>query len=68
LKADVNASRHTDGATPLYAAAENRHTCTEVVKVLLGNKADLNARISNSDKPVDAARRNHHSDIVELLK
>jgi len=42
-----------DGVTPLYVAAENEHT--EVVKVLLGNKANMNASRSYGDKPVDAA-------------
>ena len=40
-KADVNARKHTDGATPLFTAAIGGHT--EIVKLLLDNKADVNA-------------------------
>jgi len=54
----------------LHIAAENGHT--EVVKLLLESNADRNAIRSfgilfRGDKPIDAARRNHHSDIVQLL-
>ena len=55
------------GGSPLYIAAENGHT--EVVKLLLANKADVNARCkTNGEKPIDAARRNHHLEIVKLLQ
>jgi len=64
--ADVNASRHTDGATALHIAAQNGHA--DVVRLLLVHKSNLNARAHDGDKPVDTARRNHHPDIVELLK
>ena len=64
--ADVNASRRTDGATPLHTAAENGNT--EVVKLLLDIKAKRNAKARSGKKPVDAARRNQHWDIVQLLK
>ena len=67
-KADVNARRTNDDATPLYFAAQNGHT--DVVKVLIDNKADVNARSPRyfGEKPVDAARRNHHSAIVDLFR
>jgi len=65
-KADVNASRTEDGGTALYYAAQEGHT--EIVKLLIDNKADVNTRTRNNEKPVDVARRNHHSDIVKLLQ
>jgi len=66
--ATANATLH-NGVTPLWIAAQNGHT--EVVKLLLANKADVNARRGLwifGEKPIDAARRNHHSDIIELLQ
>ena len=39
--AEVNASRHTDGATALHIAAQKGHA--EVVKLLLDNNANVNA-------------------------
>ena len=48
-------------------AAQNGHE--EVVKLLLANKANVNARLKRSgNKPIDAARRNGHLDIVKLLQ
>ena len=64
-EADVNVSRHTDGATPLYVAAENGHT--EVVKLLLDKNADASTNCQPGGKPIDAARRHRHLDIVKLL-
>jgi len=64
--ADVNGRCTDDGTTPLYTAAENGNT--EVVKLLLDIKAKRNAKARSGKKPVDAARRNHHWDIVQLLK
>ena len=63
--ADVNASRHTDGATPLYIAARSGHT--EVVKLLLDKNADTSKSAKPGGKPIDAARRNCYLDIVKLL-
>jgi len=41
----------------------------EVVKLLLANKADVNACLKHFDeKPIVAARRNGHLDIVKLLQ
>ena len=67
-KADVNASTHIEGITPLHITAWKGRT--EVVKLLLGNKADVNACRGGGlgDKPIDAARRNRHLEIVKLLK
>jgi len=47
-------------------AAENGHK--EVVKLLLHNKANVNLRCIDGDNPIEAARRNHHLEIVKLLK
>jgi len=63
-KADVNASRTNDGATPLYVAAQNGYT--EVVKLLLDNKGYVNTKTHHGKKPLDAARQNYHLDIVKL--
>ena len=63
--ANVNARSTDDGATPLYAAAWCGHR--EVVKLLLEKNANVNAERSSGDKPIDAARKNQHSDIVQLL-
>ena len=65
-KADVNASRTDDGTTPLYIAAYKGNT--EVVKLLLHNKANRNSRCIDGDNPIKAAGRNHHLEIVKLLK
>ena len=54
------------GITVLEWAARMGHT--DVVKALLDNNADVKAKRRNGDKPVNDARRNHHSDIVQLLK
>ena len=66
MKANVNASRTDDGATALYMAAQQGHV--EVVKALLDNKANVNASRTNGEKPIEAARRNHHVDVVKLLQ
>jgi len=65
-KANVNASTCTDGATPLYIAAQKGRS--EIVKLLLAKKAKVNAGRADGDKPIDAARRNHHLEIVKLLQ
>jgi len=57
---------HADGFTPLHIAAQRGHT--EVVKLLVYHISNVNARAHNGEMPVDAARRNRHWDIVELLK
>ena len=57
-KADVNASRHTDVTSP-HAAVDVGYT--EVMKLPQATQTD-------GDKPIDAARRNHHVDIVKLLQ
>jgi len=68
-KADVNACGSCY-ETALYVAADEGHT--EVVKLLLQNEADVNARSYYlrhfGEKPIDVARRKHHTDIVKLLQ
>jgi len=65
-KAEVNICRHSDDVTPLYIAAWKGHT--EIVKLLLGKKAKVDARRADGDKPIDAARRYQHLEIVKLLQ
>ena len=74
--AEVNSRFSDDWYTALYVAAENGHA--KVVKILLGNKADVNASrhreasytkaFTKGERPIDAARRNRHFDIVKLLQ
>jgi len=54
------------GYTALHYAAWRGHTQT--VKLLLVNKADVNARTAGGNMPIDLARRNRHADIVKLLE
>jgi ankyrin repeat protein len=56
-------SKDDRGATPLHWAAANGHK--EVARLLLANKADVNARMNDGETPLHAAVR--HADIVELL-
>ena len=65
-KADVNARITDDGKTPLYIAAKKGHR--KIVKLLLDNNADVNLETHLGERPVHAARKNHHLDTVELLK
>ena len=37
------------------------------VKLSLDNNANVYTKITSGDTPVNAARRNHHLDIVEFL-
>ena len=37
-------------------------------KLLLANKAGVNARRDVADKPIDAARRNHNVEVIKILR
>jgi ankyrin repeat protein len=54
-----------DGETPLHLAAGEGHL--EVVRLLLGNGAEVNARDENSRTPLQLACANHHAAVVKLL-
>jgi len=62
-KADANASRHTASVTPVYVATKK-----QVVRQRLGKKAEVEVHHADGDKPIDAARRNRHFEIVKLLQ
>jgi len=65
-EAEINASKIT-GETPLYVAAQNGHVQT--VKLLLARQADVNkTRQEDGSRPIDAAQRYRHLDIVKLLQ
>lgn len=63
--ADVNAKRKRDNATPLHDAAAHGHA--EVVKVLLANKAIVDAKDNGGQTPLYFAAGEGHKEIVELL-
>ena len=53
------------GITPIYWAAVNGHT--EVAKLLLDHKANVNARVTDGDTPLYIAAQNGHTEVVKLL-
>lgn len=63
--ADVNNRDSLFGATPLISACAFGRT--NVVKVLLDNKADINAQTKGGLSPLMQASRNGHFSIVQLL-
>ena len=63
--ANVNA-KSQDGATGLHIAAQKDNL--ELVKLLLANKADINAVDSKHRTPMDRALEWHHPDIAAYLK
>ena len=62
---DVNA-RRDDGQTALHIATED--DSVEVVRVLLANHADVEAKDASGETPLTLAEANHHSEIVKLLR
>ena len=61
----VNA-QDINGDTALHRAAEAGHL--EVVRVLLEFGADLSIKNNKGETPLDMARENKHSDVVEVLQ
>ena len=59
---DVNVQGEVKGETPLYMAARNGHT--DIVKVLIAAKADVNARKINGVTPLWAAETATHLSIT----
>ena len=53
------------GQTPLHVAAFNDHL--DVAKLLLANKADVNAKASNGSTPLHLAAAKGNKEIVDLL-
>jgi ankyrin repeat protein len=51
--------------TSLHVAAENGHL--EIVKLLLGNNANINSQAGNKKTPLHVAVENGHLEIVKLL-
>lgn len=64
--ADIELREGTESFTPLMMAAGLGET--EVVRVLLENKADVNVKDQDGDQAIDHARNANHAEIVELLK
>jgi hypothetical protein len=62
---NVNVKDDASGATPLHYAAENGHI--EIVRLLLQNGAEVNARSINGYTPLHDAAENGHVDILHLL-
>ena len=62
--ADVNQAM-SNGATPLFIAAQNGHT--ETAKLLLEKRADVNQAMSNGATPLYIAAQNDHRETVQLL-
>jgi len=64
--ASVNVEAPPSKFTPLHYAAI--HGSVQVAKLLMDNKANINATDRHGDKPIDHAQMEGHYDIVQLLK
>ena len=60
------APRKTDGATPIFLAAQNNHI--EIVKILLKATDNPNAAMNNGSTPMSIATQKNHQEIVQLLE
>eukprot|EP00792_Barthelona_sp_PAP020_P008779 TRINITY_DN3248_c0_g4_i1.p1 TRINITY_DN3248_c0_g4~~TRINITY_DN3248_c0_g4_i1.p1 ORF type:complete len:62 (-),score=8.79 TRINITY_DN3248_c0_g4_i1:875-1060(-) len=54
-----------DGASPLYGSCEHGHL--GIIKMLLDHGANVNLKTEQGLAPIDIARTNGHTQIVELL-
>ena len=61
----VSSKEEKYGQTPLHIAAFNDHF--DIAKLLLANKADVNAQANNGATPLHLAAAKGNKDIVELL-
>ncbi|VDI60066.1 Hypothetical predicted protein [Mytilus galloprovincialis] len=62
---NINHSRDSDKASPLYIACQEGHT--EVVQMLINNKADINKCRDTEKSPLYIACQEGHTEVVEML-
>lgn len=65
-KANVNVANNNFGQTALMVASTRGDV--EIVKLLIAHKADVNLRTSLGTSACDYAKRNEHTEIIEILK
>ncbi len=65
-KADVNARAKFNGTTALMHLAGGGHT--ELVKLLIKAKADVNAKDNQGRTALQFAQNQNHAEIVKILK